>query len=184
VLQRIFAYGSSCEAGMLQNRSGWISPEGYVRSWLKELQSPIEQHDVTAKWSCHRGSLQPSAPIKPKWPPRWLRSAMPPCSSGLVAVDLTAVTEKWHERNIREFRQKYQVTETATGFEIVPTMECLYDCICLPRTRTRWIYAPASERLWTLEVRTEDRLAIQGHPCCAPLHRRLDRICGKGSELI
>jgi len=47
VLQRIFAYGSSC--GMLQNRSGWISPEGYVRSWLKELQSPIEQHDGTPK---------------------------------------------------------------------------------------------------------------------------------------
>lgn len=40
-LQRVFSYASACEGGMLQNRSGWMTPEGYLRSWMSELQSPI-----------------------------------------------------------------------------------------------------------------------------------------------
>ncbi|HUZ94978.1 MAG TPA: hypothetical protein VMU57_08695, partial [Edaphobacter sp.] len=45
VLRRIFACGSSCEGGMLQNRNGHISPEGYIRSWLEELKAPLEMRD-------------------------------------------------------------------------------------------------------------------------------------------
>ncbi|ARJ66124.1 hypothetical protein WV31_10840 [Magnetospirillum sp. ME-1] len=40
-LKRIFAYGSSCEGGMLRTRSGTITPEGYIQSWLKELAEPF-----------------------------------------------------------------------------------------------------------------------------------------------
>ena len=48
-LQKIFNYASSCEGGMLQNRSGWVTPEGYLRSWMSELQAPVQMtrdHDV------------------------------------------------------------------------------------------------------------------------------------------
>ena len=45
VIRRIFAYGSSCEGGMLQNRSGSITPEGYIRSWFKKLEAPFEMRD-------------------------------------------------------------------------------------------------------------------------------------------
>jgi hypothetical protein len=45
VIRRIFAYGSSCEGGMLQNRSGHITPEGYIRSWFEELEAPCEMRD-------------------------------------------------------------------------------------------------------------------------------------------
>jgi hypothetical protein len=40
-LRKVFNYASSCEGGMLQNRSGWMTPEGYLRSWLTELQPPV-----------------------------------------------------------------------------------------------------------------------------------------------
>jgi hypothetical protein len=40
-LQTIFSYASSCEGGMLQNRSGWMTPEGYLRNWMSELRSPL-----------------------------------------------------------------------------------------------------------------------------------------------
>lgn len=45
VIRRIFAYASSCEGGMLQNRSGHLTPEGYIRSWFKELEAPREMRD-------------------------------------------------------------------------------------------------------------------------------------------
>ena len=40
-LAKIFNYASSCEGGMLQNRTGRMTPEGYLRRWMAELQSPI-----------------------------------------------------------------------------------------------------------------------------------------------
>ena len=40
-LQQVFDYASCCEGGMLQKRSGWMTPEGYLKSWMSELQSPI-----------------------------------------------------------------------------------------------------------------------------------------------
>lgn len=43
----IFLSASSCESGMLQNRSGQITPEGYIAGWLKELASPVEFQDRT-----------------------------------------------------------------------------------------------------------------------------------------
>lgn len=49
VLRRIFAIASDCESGMLQNRSGGISPEGYIRSWLSELEAPREMRDFEVK---------------------------------------------------------------------------------------------------------------------------------------
>lgn len=40
VIKRIFASAGACEGGMLQRRGGALTPEGYIRSWLKELESP------------------------------------------------------------------------------------------------------------------------------------------------
>ncbi len=45
VICLIFAYGSSCESGMLQNRRGHMTPEGYIRSWFEELEAPREMRD-------------------------------------------------------------------------------------------------------------------------------------------
>lgn len=46
-LKKIFLHASSCESGMLQNRSGQITPEGYIAAWLKELAAPVEFEDRT-----------------------------------------------------------------------------------------------------------------------------------------
>jgi len=40
VLQRIFRMAAPCEGGMLQSPSGRISPEGYIRDWLKKMANP------------------------------------------------------------------------------------------------------------------------------------------------
>lgn len=300
VLQRIFAYASSCEGGMLQNRSGWISPEGYLRSWMKELESPIEQRDVTAKmefsaslyatlnvenkdkiataladigkaalfdsivagerpelslhkdtntvlalygvnrvmpaWSffgsqsnpseyadrnatlgynpkAARISVFPADPVVLRLPnygngdfthliqnddgtyteSGWAYSIVGDFVEGLwkdemdfpghfysrirgfrsrvkalssvaleqfrIVVDATEpVTDKWDEQTICEFREKFRVSETATGFEIVPTMESLNDCTRLPRTRTRWIYTPTDELGTSLRPPVQERI--------------------------
>ncbi|MYM92548.1 hypothetical protein [Duganella vulcania] len=42
VMRWIFLAGSNCEGGMLQNRSGHITPEGYIAGWLKELANPVQ----------------------------------------------------------------------------------------------------------------------------------------------
>lgn len=59
-----------------------------------------------------------------------------------VVVDTTAVTEEWHTRNIKDFREKHKkTTATENGFEVMPTALNLYDCTRLPALATRWIYA-------------------------------------------
>lgn len=40
-LESIFSRASSCEGGMLRNRSGAISAEGYIQSWLEEMGRPF-----------------------------------------------------------------------------------------------------------------------------------------------
>jgi hypothetical protein len=40
-MERIFRHASACEGGMLQRRGGSLTPEGYIRGWLKELASPV-----------------------------------------------------------------------------------------------------------------------------------------------
>ena len=40
-MTRIFGMASSCEGGMLRNRSGRLTPEGYIGTWLKELANPL-----------------------------------------------------------------------------------------------------------------------------------------------
>lgn len=44
-VERIFWHASACEGGMLRNRNGSITPEGYIRGWLKELAAPVEFPD-------------------------------------------------------------------------------------------------------------------------------------------
>lgn len=44
-MERIFLHASSCESGMLQNRNGQITPEGYIGAWLKELAAPAALAD-------------------------------------------------------------------------------------------------------------------------------------------
>lgn len=46
VVKRIFNYGAGCEGGMLQNRSGHITPEGYIQGWLQCLASPRQMGNV------------------------------------------------------------------------------------------------------------------------------------------
>lgn len=45
VMRWIFLAGSHCEGGMLQSRSGHITPEGYITGWLKELANPVAMCD-------------------------------------------------------------------------------------------------------------------------------------------
>jgi len=44
-LRQIFRFASSCEGGMLQTRSGNVTPEGYIAGWMKELASPMRMPD-------------------------------------------------------------------------------------------------------------------------------------------
>ncbi len=62
VMERIFAYGSNSEGGMLQGRSGRITPEGYIRGWLQELSAPIEFSDRTIQIQRGKGSLYDPIP--------------------------------------------------------------------------------------------------------------------------
>jgi len=41
VLGRIFSHAAACEGGSLQGRSGHLTPEGYIRGWLKALAAPV-----------------------------------------------------------------------------------------------------------------------------------------------
>jgi len=59
VLRRIFGIASQCEGGMLQNRSGRITPEGYIRTWMQELANPLVQPDVFASISVGPYSSDP-----------------------------------------------------------------------------------------------------------------------------
>lgn len=45
VIKRVFQYASDCEGGMLQNRSGHITPEGYLQRWLTALKQPLRLHE-------------------------------------------------------------------------------------------------------------------------------------------
>lgn len=54
-IERIFSYGSSCEGGGLQGRSGFITPEGYIAGWLKELTSPVRLGDEAIKLTIGEG---------------------------------------------------------------------------------------------------------------------------------
>lgn len=44
-VERVFSHASACEGGSLQNRSGHITPEGYIAGWMKELAVPVEMPD-------------------------------------------------------------------------------------------------------------------------------------------
>ena len=50
-LRRIFISASACEGGMLQNRNGYITPEGYVDGWMKAFSSVYPIHDVPIELS-------------------------------------------------------------------------------------------------------------------------------------
>lgn len=47
VMRRIFLSASDCEGGMLQSRSGHITSESWIRSWLKEMAAPREIPEST-----------------------------------------------------------------------------------------------------------------------------------------
>ena len=54
-IERIFLYGSAAEGGMLQNRSGHIRPENYIRGWMDEMVAPVEITDSVIKLHTGRG---------------------------------------------------------------------------------------------------------------------------------
>ena len=43
-MERIFSLASVCEGGMLRNRSGCLTPEGYIGTWFRELANPLVMH--------------------------------------------------------------------------------------------------------------------------------------------
>jgi hypothetical protein len=47
VMQRIFLAASDCEGGMLQSKAGYITPESWIRGWLKEMAAPREIPEST-----------------------------------------------------------------------------------------------------------------------------------------
>jgi hypothetical protein len=48
-IRGIFFHASECEGGMLQNRSGRLTPEGYIAGWLKELNTPARMPDYSIR---------------------------------------------------------------------------------------------------------------------------------------
>lgn len=61
VFPRMFGMASNCEGGMLQSPSGRISPEGYIRDWLKKMSNPEVVVDKEVVLSVGQGW---STPIK------------------------------------------------------------------------------------------------------------------------
>lgn len=48
-MRTIFAHASACEGGMLQNRSGRLTPEGYIQGWMRLLREPYAYPDIRAQ---------------------------------------------------------------------------------------------------------------------------------------
>lgn len=46
VLAFVFSGADAAASGCLQNRGGWMSPESYIRAWLREFQVPVQLHDA------------------------------------------------------------------------------------------------------------------------------------------
>lgn len=48
IIHLIYRSAAACEGGMLQAKSGWITPESYIRGWEKKLAAPlaIAEHKV------------------------------------------------------------------------------------------------------------------------------------------
>ena len=55
VLEKVFALASCCEGGMLRNRAGRLTPEGYLGTWLKELAAPLVMTRLGVTLSAHPG---------------------------------------------------------------------------------------------------------------------------------
>ena len=45
-LARLFCRASACEGGSLQNRSGYITPEGYLQGWIKAFTTVYQMNDL------------------------------------------------------------------------------------------------------------------------------------------
>lgn len=54
-MERIFDLASSCEGGMLRNRSGRLTPEGYIGTWLKEFANPLVFQRTQVRFSAGDG---------------------------------------------------------------------------------------------------------------------------------
>lgn len=48
-VRTIFHHAGACEGGMLQNRSGHITPEGYIQGWMSRLKEPLAYPDIRAQ---------------------------------------------------------------------------------------------------------------------------------------
>lgn len=48
-LHTIFDHAGVCEGGMLQNRSGHITPEGYIQGWMGLFREPYAYPDIRAQ---------------------------------------------------------------------------------------------------------------------------------------
>lgn len=46
-IQKVFNMASSCEGGMLQGRSGEITPEAYIQRWMNAAKNPLDTGDLT-----------------------------------------------------------------------------------------------------------------------------------------
>jgi len=61
-MEHIFGRASECEGGCLQNRNGYITPEGYIAGWLKELANPVDMPDLEIALSVGDGFYTPIQP--------------------------------------------------------------------------------------------------------------------------
>ena len=58
-LKKIFISASACEGGMLQNRNGYITPEGYIDGWIKAFSKVYRMGDLPIKLSVGKGYSVP-----------------------------------------------------------------------------------------------------------------------------
>lgn len=66
-MEHIFRHASACEGGMLQRRGGNLTPEGYIRGWLKELASPLAFPEQTVALKISKDGLY-DAISQSAWP--------------------------------------------------------------------------------------------------------------------
>jgi len=68
VMRHVFRAAASCEGGMLKGASGRdITPEGYIASWLKELENPVQMVDQEFELYATNNYMAPIPTENLKW---------------------------------------------------------------------------------------------------------------------
>lgn len=110
-LQKVFDFASSCEGGMLQNRSGQITPEGYLRSWLSELRSPAPMtRDHTVELDAKDDGIRAALPRIPERRRRSSRaSRFTDQAERLLETDRTTLSLFEHGEIIAKLLEEHRI---------------------------------------------------------------------------